>query len=210
MFQMMVRPTDESALKHLADIRVRIRPLPVMSFVLEFCFTPNDYFDDAVLTKEYLMRCELDAELPFAFDGPEIYKCHGCEIRWKTGMNLTERIVQHKSGPECGMFWAMLMRRVVRRTNLQFMRLRTSFTGPPKTLKTDTFFDFFDPPTLPEDTNHKDYDTINVSDAAVFFFSFRCPCDHPSYAPDSICKVYPIIVRVLCALLLHVTDSPGA
>lgn len=102
MFEMMVKEADEAALKHLADIRVYIKPLPNMSFTLEFCFTENPYFTDAILTKEYLMKCEPEADMPFAFDGPEIHNSRGCVIHWKENMDLTKRIVRHKGGPESG------------------------------------------------------------------------------------------------------------
>lgn len=102
MFELMVKDTDEPALKHLTDIKVQIAALPDMSFTLQFCFTPNPYFDDAVLTKEYLMKCEPDTDLPFTFDGPEIYSSRGCPIHWKEGMDLTMREIRHKGGPESG------------------------------------------------------------------------------------------------------------
>lgn len=101
MFETMVKDVDEPLLKHLIDIRVKMNSLPEMSFTLEFEFSPNEYFENATLTKEYLMKCEPDAEAPFNFDGPEIYKSKGCEIKWKEGKNLTLKTVKQKS-PERG------------------------------------------------------------------------------------------------------------
>lgn len=45
------------------------------SYTLEFHFDKNDYFSNAVLTKQYLLKSTVDPEDPFAFEGPEIYKC---------------------------------------------------------------------------------------------------------------------------------------
>lgn len=87
--------------QHLEDIRVTIEPLPGMSFTLEFVFSPNEYFDNDVLTKSYIMKCEPEIDTPFTFDGPEIYKSTGCEIRWKEGKNLTQQLVKQKN-PENG------------------------------------------------------------------------------------------------------------
>lgn len=74
-----------------------MKPLPEMSFILEFHFSPNDYFENSMLTKEYLMKCMPDNEMPFTFDGPEIYKTVGCEIQWKDGKNLTLQNVKQRS-----------------------------------------------------------------------------------------------------------------
>ena len=46
-----------------------------MGFVLEFFFSPNEYFENSVLTKTYDMKCVPDEEDPFSFEGPEIHKC---------------------------------------------------------------------------------------------------------------------------------------
>jgi nucleosome assembly protein 1-like 1 len=42
---------------------------------LEFHFSPNEYFSNSVLTKEYEMKCAPEENDPFSFEGPEIYKC---------------------------------------------------------------------------------------------------------------------------------------
>lgn len=46
-----------------------------MGFALEFYFSPNEYFENGVLTKTYYMKCMPDEEDPFSFEGPEIHKC---------------------------------------------------------------------------------------------------------------------------------------
>lgn len=60
-----------------------LKPLPEMSFIIEFHFSSNSYFENDVLRKEYLMTCSPDIENPFGFDGPFIYKAIGCEINFK-------------------------------------------------------------------------------------------------------------------------------
>ena len=46
----------------------------MQGFTLEFHFSPNDFFTNTVLTKEYTMKCTPDEKDPFSFDGPEIIK----------------------------------------------------------------------------------------------------------------------------------------
>ena len=70
----MIQDHDEPILKHLTDIKVRYLEDP-MGFALDFFFSPNDYFENSVLTKTYEMKCQPDEEDPFSFEGPEIHKC---------------------------------------------------------------------------------------------------------------------------------------
>lgn len=86
----MIQQTDEAALKYLVDIRAFSKPAPDLSFHLEFHFAPNEFFKNPVLTKTYLMKCSVDVDNPFLFEGPEIFKSIGCEILWNAGKNLIE------------------------------------------------------------------------------------------------------------------------
>ena len=70
----MMQEHDEPILKHLTDIKVHYKESP-MGFVLEFFFSPNEYFENAVLTKSYEMKCAPEEDDPFEFEGPEIWKC---------------------------------------------------------------------------------------------------------------------------------------
>merc|ERR1712226_222507 len=81
----------------------------------------NDYFSNSVLTKEYEMRCK-----PIEFDGPEIYKCKGCDIDWKQGKNLTVKTVTRK----------------------QKHKQKGSVRTIKKTVKNDSLFNFFSPPDI--------------------------------------------------------------
>lgn len=71
----MIQKPDEDALKHLTDITISYSNEPTMSYTLEFHFAPNEFFTDTVLTKQYFLKVKVDAEHPFTFEGPEIYKC---------------------------------------------------------------------------------------------------------------------------------------
>lgn len=82
-----IQKEDEEALKHLIDIKVNLND--DLSYELNFYFEANEFFENPVLTKTYYVKCELDDEFPFSFDGPEIHKSTGCEIQWKDGKNLT-------------------------------------------------------------------------------------------------------------------------
>jgi Nucleosome assembly protein (NAP) len=92
----MIQEYDEDVLKHLIDLRAFSKPSPDLSFQLEFHFEPNEYFQNSVLTKTYLMKCCPDVDDPFSFEGPEIYKSIGCEIMWNVGKNVAEKSVKKK------------------------------------------------------------------------------------------------------------------
>merc|ERR1712048_994690 len=129
MLQEMVQEYDEPVLQKLTDITVTFSEAP-MGFTLHFYFAPNDYFSNSVLTKEYEMKCEPSEDDPFSFEGPEIFKCKGCTINWKEpGKNLTVKTVKKK----------------------QKHKSKGNVRTITKQVKNDSFFNFFDPPTIPED-----------------------------------------------------------
>lgn len=74
------------------------------------------------------MKCEPAEDDPFGFEGPEITNCKGCPINWKQGRNLTVKTVKKK----------------------QKHKSKGSVRTVTKTVKNDSFFNFFDPPTVPE------------------------------------------------------------
>lgn len=126
MLAEMVQSHDEPILKHLQDIQLKLKA--GSGFVLEFVFEPNDYFTNPILTKEYFIRFSVDSENPLGYEGPDIVKCAGCTVDWKKGKNVTVKLVKktqkHKN-------------RGTKRTVTQ-------------TVKTDSFFNFFDPPKVEE------------------------------------------------------------
>lgn len=127
----MVQEHDEPVLKHLIDIKVNFITEP-MSFVLEFHFEPNEYFTNAILTKEYDMTCAPDEDDPFIFEGPEIQRCRGCTINWNKGKNVTLKTVKKKQ----------------KHKSRGLVRVIT------KTVQNDSFFNFFTPATGKLDTHY--------------------------------------------------------
>lgn len=125
----MVEEHDEPILRHLIDIQVILLEKNPMGFVLEFHFSPNEYFSNSVLTKEYEMKCTPDETDPFSFEGPEIYKCKGCTIDWCKGKNVTVKTIKKK----------------------QKHKSRGSFRTVTRTVQNDSFFNFFNPPLLSDD-----------------------------------------------------------
>merc|ERR1740128_1303156 len=100
-----------------------------MGFVLELFFSPNEFFDNLVLTKKYEMKCTPDEEDPFSFEGPEIHKCKGTVIDWKKGKNITVKTIKKK----------------------QKHKSKRSVRTVTKTVQNDSFFNFFNPPTVSDD-----------------------------------------------------------
>lgn len=88
-----------------------------------FHFSPNEYFENSVLTKKYEVPNLLLADEPILKD------VEGCEIIWKEGKSLTYREVikqQRGTGKNAG-------------------QVRTV----KKKEKVESFFNFFTPPTMP-------------------------------------------------------------
>jgi len=129
MLAEMVQETDEPVLEKLEDVTVKLHSKPLLGFTIYFHFQENEYFNNPVLTKEYEMKCEPLEEDPFSFEGPEIIKCKGCLIDWKKGKNLTVKTVKKKQ----------------KHKNKGSVRTIT------KQVKADSFFNFFDPPQVPDD-----------------------------------------------------------
>ncbi|WAR02306.1 NP1L4-like protein [Mya arenaria] len=125
MLSEMIQPNDEAILNHLQDIKVEFTEKEPMGFTLQFLFEPNEYFENKKLTKEYVMRSEPEEGDPFSFEGPEIIKCVGCKIDWKKGKNVTVKTVKKK----------------------QKHKASGTTRTIQKTVQSDSFFNFFNPPT---------------------------------------------------------------
>jgi len=133
----MVQDYDEPILKNLTDILLKFHDEP-MGFTLEFQFSENEHFTNKTLTKYYEMKCVPDKEDPFSFEGPEIFKCKGCSVDWKKGKNVTVKTIKKK----------------------QKHKSRGAVRTITKTVQNDSFFNFFNPPPVPEDPNEEmDEDT---------------------------------------------------
>ncbi|XP_050070120.1 nucleosome assembly protein 1-like 1 [Anopheles maculipalpis] len=124
----LVHPHDEPVLEYLRNLNIVYEKDP-MSYVIEFHFDTNPYFKDTVLTKKYFLRCNIDKDEPFVFEGPEIYKCTGCPINWNPGKNVTVKTIKKQ----------------------QKHKQRNATRMVTKTMSTESFFNFFSPPRVQED-----------------------------------------------------------
>jgi len=130
----MTQPHDEAIMEKLKDIRVAFPDS--MGFTLEFDFAENEFFEEKILTKTYHMKSEPDDCDPVSFDGPEIVGSTGCTITWKKGKNVTQKVVKKKQR--------------MRGKGAQQTRTVT------KTIKEDSFFNFFSPPLMPDNDEECD------------------------------------------------------
>ncbi|XP_057317537.1 nucleosome assembly protein 1-like 1 [Hydractinia symbiolongicarpus] len=144
LLEEMIQEHDEEILKHLIDIKLIFTGKKddgssddsEMGFVLEFQFSPNEYFTNTALTKTYKMKSEPDVDDPFSFEGPDIVSCTGCKIDWQKGKNITQKQVKKK----------------------QKHKGRGQTRVVTKTVQNDSFFNFFDPPEVPENVDEDDID----------------------------------------------------
>jgi len=146
----LVEPHDEPVLEHLADITVSLNEPKNTGFTLSFHFTENPFFSNPILTKEYELRDGPDPESPLEYDGPEIFKCKGCKIDWKAGKDVTQKTVKVKK-----------------------IKARKGAKGSPekavtKEIAADSFFNFFNPPNVPEDPKAE----VSDDDRAVLAVDF--------------------------------------
>lgn len=131
----LITEEDESCLQHLQDVKC-IDDADATGFKLEFHFGPNEFFKNSVLTKTY--------EVPNLLlnDEPILKNVHGCKIHWVEGKELTFRQVVKKQ----------------RGTGKNAGDTRTVT----KKERRDSFFHFFDPPTMPpmSDMNEEEADRL--------------------------------------------------
>ncbi|KAE9414598.1 hypothetical protein Angca_007698 [Angiostrongylus cantonensis] len=152
MTQDMIQEHDEPILKHLTDITTTIEVDP-HGFTIYFHFSPNEFFTNSVLKKQYFLEIKPDPEDPFSFDGPSVVRAVGLvlaiftcflfgsvclfsdTINWKEGKNITRKVVKKKlkKGSNAGKFIT-------------------------KTVKADSFFNFFDTIVPPLDDHRNEDD----------------------------------------------------
>lgn len=117
----LITDRDEPALKLLTDIRMEYLEKP--GFRLIFEFAENDWFSNKTITKTYFYQEESGYGGEFIYDHAE-----GDKIDWKGGKDLTVRVESKKQ----------------RNKNTKQTRVVK------KTVPTESFFNFFDPPKAPE------------------------------------------------------------
>lgn len=88
----LITDRDENALEHLIDIRYEYLDDSADSehegkpgFKLIFTFSPNEFFDNEVLTKTYIYQQEVGYTGDFIYD-----RAIGTEIKWKEDKDLTK------------------------------------------------------------------------------------------------------------------------
>ncbi|VDN05880.1 unnamed protein product [Thelazia callipaeda] len=119
----MVMEHDEPILQHLIDITCDVDTTPD-SYTLTFHFEPNDYFYQTQLKKRYMLQIGPNPDEIFEYDGPITVGAKGTEIKWKEGKNVTQKIVKKK----------------------EQKKTRNASRFITKSVKTDSFFNFFDTP----------------------------------------------------------------
>jgi len=145
-----IQPQDEEILEHLIDIKISLNSPDNTGFSLSFLFKENEFFSNSVLTKQYVLRPDHDPESPLEYDGPEIYKCEGCPIDWKEGKDVTQKTIQVK----------------IKKGS------KNSDKAVTKEVKMESFFNFFQPPLVPEDPAEEMSDENRATLASDFDVGF--------------------------------------
>ncbi|CAJ0931060.1 unnamed protein product, partial [Mesorhabditis belari] len=131
----MIQEHDKDILKYLIDVTTTVETSPEEGFSLAFHFTANPYFKNSVLTKRYFLQMKPEEDNPFEFDGPSVIRTTGDQIQWEDNKDVTKKVIKKKSkkGANAGKFLT-------------------------KTVKADSFFNFFDPPVCDHDHQNEDDD----------------------------------------------------
>ncbi|KXN85904.1 Putative nucleosome assembly protein C2D10.11C [Leucoagaricus sp. SymC.cos] len=141
----LITDRDEAALKHIINIHFEYLDDSPESehggktgFKLFFTFSPNEFFENEVLTKTYLYQQEL------GYNGDFIYgRAIGTEIKWKEDKDLTKEFEIKKQ----------------RNRNTNRTRLVR------KARPTESFFNFFTPPLPLDDANLEELDEEEADEA---------------------------------------------
>ena len=139
----LITDRDEVALRALTDIRMEYLDKP--GFRLIFEFADNEFFTDKTITKTYFYQEESGYGGDFIYDHAEGYK-----IDWKADHDLTVKVESKKQRNKS--------------KRIQILEtIQTSLTIPDtkqtrivkKTVPTDSFFNFFNPPVAPKDDDEE-------------------------------------------------------
>jgi len=87
-FSELITEEDEPALKYLIDVTATSLPgeeKPTPSFALNFIFSANEFFDNDVISKKYILSIDSGDMM--------LDRTESTEINWKTGKNLTKKMV---------------------------------------------------------------------------------------------------------------------
>jgi len=94
-----IRPHDQDILSHLSDIRYN-RSKEYIGFTVEFYFTPNEWFNNHLLTLKFEERLfderlENMNKICRLLGHSTNYVTTGCEIHWNTGKKVTLTTERH-------------------------------------------------------------------------------------------------------------------
>ena len=138
----LITERDEVALKHLTDIRMEYLDQP--GFRLIFVFAENEIFSNKIITKTYFYQEESGYAGEFIYDHAE-----GDKVDWKSGKDLTVRVESKKQRNKSeSVAWHGSCER---QTKIALDTKQTRVVK--KTVPTESFFNFFDPPKAPEADN---------------------------------------------------------
>ena len=82
----MIEDHDVAVLRHLTDVKCRLSE--EMGFAIDFYFSPNEFFENSILTFGFKEECEMDPDNPHSIS-VQVCQCYGTEIKWKEGKNVT-------------------------------------------------------------------------------------------------------------------------
>ncbi|ESN96030.1 hypothetical protein HELRODRAFT_163056 [Helobdella robusta] len=150
----IIQETDRDALMYLTNVNAytdisQLKHDRQYSFRLDFHFAPNPYFHNHVLTKTYFVSVKTDKDNPLHYNGPKIYKSVGCDIKWKTGMDLTVITSNKKNSSsvlQSGLYYQGALKKWYEKKGLA------------------TFFNFFNFPEIPENAVFDDEDASVLDD----------------------------------------------
>lgn len=132
----LITDRDEAALKYLTDIRMEYLDRP--GFRLIFEFAENEFFTNKVITKTYYYQEESGYGGDFIYDHAD-----GDKIDWKAGKDITVRVESKKQRNK-----SEYPRQLS--CTLTYSAADTKQTRVvKKTVPTESFFNFFDPPKAP-------------------------------------------------------------
>jgi nucleosome assembly protein 1-like 1 len=134
----MITDRDEAALKHLTDVRMEYLDRP--GFKLIFEFEDNEFFSNKTITKTYFYQEENGYGGDFIYDHAE-----GDSVDWKAGKDLTVRIESKKQRNKSECCNGSTNKHILTITDTKQTRVVK------KTVPTESFFNFFDPPKPPQD-----------------------------------------------------------
>lgn len=130
----LITERDDPILAHLENISYAYLSDPLdHGFILSFTFGANAFFENKVLTKTYHLLNPPDAFGDIMFESSE-----GCVIEWAKGKDVTTTIESKKQRHK-----GTNKTRVVK-----------------KTVKCESFFNFFSPPQVDEDGEDEEVDDM--------------------------------------------------